>query len=167
VLPLSGATFVGANRPPAHVNNRASGTKDRRASRPLDASLFSSSVVPSGHAPLTPSVVLAIIPSQNPRVTQSERGRGDEIRIRFADLPESDITEVNGFRVTTLVRTLIDLSAETEASEAARYIEQAIEKGLITLNELIDAATRRTDIEWIEDFRNALSMYLRSRSGVN
>jgi hypothetical protein len=100
-------------------------------------------------------------------VTQSERGRGDEIRIRFADLPESDITEVNGFRVTTLVRTLIDLSAETEASEAARYIEQAIEKGLITLNELIDAATRRTDIEWIEDFRNALSMYLRSRSGVN
>lgn len=100
-------------------------------------------------------------------MTRSERGRGDEIRIRFADLPESDITEVNGLRVTTLVRTLIDLSAETEPNEAARYIEQAIEKGLITLNELIDAATRRTDIEWIEDFRNALSMYLRSRSSVN
>ena len=100
-------------------------------------------------------------------MTQSERRFGDEIRIRFAYLPESDVTEVHGLRVTTVIRTLIDLSAEMDPDECARFIARAVEKGLITLNELIDAATNRTDIEWIEDFREALSAYLRLRTDVN
>ena len=44
VLPLGGATFVGALRSPAHVNYRAPCTKETRAFRPAGAFQFSSSV---------------------------------------------------------------------------------------------------------------------------
>ena len=73
---------------------------------------------------------------------------------------ESDITIVSGFRVTTLERTLVDVAGCVPPAEAARVIGQALATGRITVDELIDVARERTDLDSIDEFRIALALYL-------
>jgi len=63
---------------------------------------------------------------------------------------------IHGFRVTSLIRTLIDLSGDLPTHEAARLARQAIAKGLTTLPELQAAAERRTDVPAIHEFREVV-----------
>jgi hypothetical protein len=82
------------------------------------------------------------------------------IHVHYADLPPEDITTVRGFRVTTMTRTLIDLSGRLPAEEVARLIGDAIAKRLVSREQLVNAAIERTDIGSIEEFREALWLYL-------
>ena len=48
---------------------------------------------------------------------------------RCAYLPESDITMVNGYRVTTIERTFVDICAVNGALEGLAFIEAALRQG--------------------------------------
>ena len=48
---------------------------------------------------------------------------------RCAYLPESDITVVNGYRVTTIERTFVDICAVNGALEGLAFIEAALRRG--------------------------------------
>jgi very-short-patch-repair endonuclease len=61
--------------------------------------------------------------------------RGIRIR-RTRDLPATDITQEDGFQVTTVARTLIDLAAVLSEENLAYAVESAWRKSLITLPEL-------------------------------
>lgn len=81
-----------------------------------------------------------------------------EIRVKFAPLPPEDVTLVRGLRVTTVTRTLIDLAGVVDRGEAVALVRQALDKGLVPLEDLRRAAERRTDLKSIHDFREVLRL---------
>ena len=91
------------------------------------------------------------------RGSHAFRGRHwPEIRIRYETLPPEDITVVRGLRCTTITRTLIDLAGDLPIHEAIRITKQALDKGLVSAEELRRAAEVRTDIRSIESFRQVM-----------
>ena len=63
--------------------------------------------------------------------------RDPAVTLHHADLPESDVEQRGGFRVTTLVRTLIDVAAlSADDDQLGRAIQQAREAGLLTIRQL-------------------------------
>lgn len=63
--------------------------------------------------------------------------RNDAIALHYAELPTEDISERSGYRVTTPVRTLIDIAATgPDEDQLARAIDDARRTGLITTRRL-------------------------------
>jgi predicted transcriptional regulator of viral defense system len=61
------------------------------------------------------------------------RMRDDALILHTADLPEEDVEVGPGFRVTTLVRSLIDVAAEhADEDQLARAVDEALARGTIT-----------------------------------
>jgi hypothetical protein len=60
---------------------------------------------------------------------------GREVIVHYADLPESDIVVKDGLRVTTPLRTMIDLAPEVEQVELARMVDDCLRRRLFTLEE--------------------------------
>ncbi|MEX1262317.1 MAG: type IV toxin-antitoxin system AbiEi family antitoxin domain-containing protein [Actinomycetota bacterium] len=61
----------------------------------------------------------------------------DAVVIHHADLPDMDVMQLAGFRVTTVARALVDVAAEgADEEQLARAIEDATDAGLITLRQL-------------------------------
>ena len=60
---------------------------------------------------------------------------GGSVRLRYDDIPESDITTVEGIRVTTPLRTVIDLAAELEVAELDRLIHDCLDRQLFSVEE--------------------------------
>ena len=59
------------------------------------------------------------------------------IRLHFADLPPSDIVGHSGYRVTTVLRSLVDVAATgADEDQLARAIHEAIAGGHLTLRQL-------------------------------
>jgi predicted transcriptional regulator of viral defense system len=76
--------------------------------------------------------------------------RDDAVRLHFADLPAADIVDRPGFRVTTPLRSLVDVAASgVDEDQLARAISQATTRGLVSLRRL------RTHAELI-DVKGAL-----------
>jgi hypothetical protein len=69
--------------------------------------------------------------------TERIRVGGREIVVHYDDIPESDITTVRGIRVTTPIRTVIDIAPETSASELERIIQDCLRRGLFTVEEAL------------------------------
>lgn len=68
-----------------------------------------------------------------PRFTMSD----DALTLHYADLPEPDILQRAGFRVTNPARSLIDLAAlSPDEEQLGRAIHEAQTRGLITLRSL-------------------------------
>lgn len=55
---------------------------------------------------------------------------GQVVLVHYDDLPESDITVVDGCRCTTALRTVIDIAAELEADELDRVVRDCLERDL-------------------------------------
>ena len=67
--------------------------------------------------------------------------RDDAVGLHLADLPEEDAEQRTGFRVTTILRSLIDVAALTaDDDQLGRAIAQARETGRFTLRQLRDRA---------------------------
>jgi predicted transcriptional regulator of viral defense system len=67
--------------------------------------------------------------------------RDDAVGLHFADLPEEDAEQRTGFRVTTILRSLIDVAAlSADDDQLGRAIAQARETGRFTLRQLRDRA---------------------------
>ena len=63
--------------------------------------------------------------------------RDDGITLHHADLPGTDVVEHTGFRVTTPLRSLVDVTtAAPDEDQLARAIDEARERGLVTIREL-------------------------------
>lgn len=62
---------------------------------------------------------------------------GGSIRIHYEDVPETDITTVDGIRVTTPLRTVIDLAAELDAAELDQMVQTWLDRGLFSVAEAI------------------------------
>jgi predicted transcriptional regulator of viral defense system len=65
------------------------------------------------------------------------RMKDDALALHKADLPDEDIVERTGFRLTTLARSLVDVAAQSPDDEQlARAIEDARSGGTVTLRRL-------------------------------
>jgi len=60
---------------------------------------------------------------------------GQEVVVHYDDIPESDITTVHGLRVTTPIRTVIDIAPEMPAPELERIIRDFLDRGLFPVEE--------------------------------
>lgn len=71
-------------------------------------------------------------------------------------MPPEDVVVVHGFRVTSITRTLVDLAGDLSMDEAIRVARDAMNKGLVTLEELRRVAETRDDIPSIDRFRQVM-----------
>lgn len=59
--------------------------------------------------------------------------RNDAIALHYAELPTNDVSERSGYRVTTPLRTIIDIAANAlDEDQLARAIDDARRAGLVT-----------------------------------
>ena len=64
---------------------------------------------------------------------------GQEVIIHRDDVPDSDVTMLDGIRVTTPLRTVIDVAPDVEASHLEEMVQDCLDRGLFTVD---DAAHR-------------------------
>lgn len=62
---------------------------------------------------------------------------GQAVIIHYDDIPESDITTVNGLRCTTPIRTVIDMAAQVGRDELVHMVRHCLERGLFTIDEAL------------------------------
>jgi len=60
---------------------------------------------------------------------------GAEVVVHYDDVPESDVTTVDGIRVTTPLRTVIDLAPEVSSEQLERMVRDCLSRGLFTVEE--------------------------------
>ena len=60
---------------------------------------------------------------------------GNDVIVHHDDVPLSDITEVNGIRCTTALRTVIDLAIEMAPDHLDRALRDCLARGLFTVAE--------------------------------
>jgi hypothetical protein len=60
-----------------------------------------------------------------------------EVIVHYDDIPESDITTVDGLRCTTPLRTLIDIAPDTDPRELARVVRDSLERQLFSVGEAL------------------------------
>ncbi|MGH3117569.1 MAG: type IV toxin-antitoxin system AbiEi family antitoxin domain-containing protein [Gaiellales bacterium] len=61
----------------------------------------------------------------------------DAVILHLAELPDADVVERTGFKVTTVIRSLIDVAAlSADEDQLARAIQEARENGALTLRQL-------------------------------
>jgi hypothetical protein len=59
-----------------------------------------------------------------------------EVIIHRDDIPETDVTMIDGFRVTTALRTVIDLAPEVTPSHLAEMVQDCLGRKLFTVEEV-------------------------------
>ncbi len=59
----------------------------------------------------------------------------NEVVIHRDDVPETDITTVDGIRCTTALRTVIDVAPDVAASDLEVIVRDCLERGLFTVEE--------------------------------
>lgn len=68
--------------------------------------------------------------------TERIRVGDQEIVVHYDDIPESDITTVGGLRVTTPIRTVIDIAPDVPSRDLQRIIRDCLDRGLFTVEQL-------------------------------
>jgi hypothetical protein len=62
---------------------------------------------------------------------------GIEVIIHYDDIPESDITQIDGLRCTTALRTVIDLAAGLKRTELEQMVRDCLDRRLFTRLEAV------------------------------
>lgn len=81
-------------------------------------------------------------------LTETMSVGGHKVVVHYDDIPESDVTEVDGLPVTTPLRTVIDLAPELSDTDLQRVICDCLNRGLFTVDQALarvsepDMATR-------------------------
>jgi hypothetical protein len=65
-----------------------------------------------------------------------------EVIVHHTEIPEGDITMVDGIRCTTALRTVIDLAAEVSRDETERMLDDCLGRGLFTVGEAWERLVR-------------------------
>lgn len=67
---------------------------------------------------------------------------GQDVVVHYDEVPESDITSINGIRCTTALRTVIDIAPELESTELEQMVRQCLDRGLFTAEEAMDRVAK-------------------------
>jgi predicted transcriptional regulator of viral defense system len=74
-------------------------------------------------------------------VPRTFRATAAAVRLHKADLPESDVLDRQGFRITTVLRTLLDVAAGTlEVEDIAGALGDGLDAVLVTRRQLLSRA---------------------------
>lgn len=65
-----------------------------------------------------------------------------DVIVRYDDVPESDVTSINGIRCTTPLRTVIDLAPELEMAELKHMVRACLDRGLFSPDEVMERVAR-------------------------
>lgn len=68
-------------------------------------------------------------------LTERVTTNGLDVVVHYDDIPESDITTINGIRCTTPLRTVIDLAPELETPELKQIVRDCLDRRLFTVEE--------------------------------
>ena len=68
-------------------------------------------------------------------LTECVTTHGLDVIVHYDDIPESDVTSINGVRCTTALRTIIDLAPELEAPELKQIVRDCLDRRLFTVEE--------------------------------
>ncbi len=60
---------------------------------------------------------------------------GHDVIVHYDDIPESDITSVDGLRCTTPLRTVIDVAPQLGRDDLALMVRHCLDRGLFTADE--------------------------------
>ena len=71
----------------------------------------------------------------NSCLTERVTTNGLDAIVHYDDIPESDITSINGIRCTTALRTVIDLAPELETPEFKKIVRDCLDRSLFTVEE--------------------------------
>lgn len=63
---------------------------------------------------------------------------GQDVIVHYDDVPESDITLINGMRCTTALRTVIDVAPELDRAELEQMVRHCLDRGLFTPEEAME-----------------------------
>jgi hypothetical protein len=74
----------------------------------------------------------------NGRLTERRKLDGVDVIVHYDDIPESDITSVDGIPCTTALRTVIDLAVELDRPELEQIVDECIDAGLFTPEEAFE-----------------------------
>jgi hypothetical protein len=67
---------------------------------------------------------------------------GHDVIVHYHDVPESDITSINGIRCTTALRTVIDVAPELDRTELERMVRECLDRGLFTSEEAMERVAK-------------------------
>lgn len=70
-------------------------------------------------------------------LTQTIKLGDQKVVVHYDDIPESDITTVRGLRVTTPLRTVIDLAPELSGADLERIVADCLERRLFTVDQAL------------------------------
>ena len=62
---------------------------------------------------------------------------GETVLVHYDELPDSDITTINGIPCTTALRTVIDIAPEVDASQLAQIVQDCLDRGLFSVEEAL------------------------------
>jgi hypothetical protein len=62
---------------------------------------------------------------------------GQVVTVHYDDIPDSDVTTVNGVRCTTALRTVIDIAPDVDVAELEGIVRHCLERGLFSIEEAI------------------------------
>ena len=71
-------------------------------------------------------------------VTERVELGGQVVIVHYDDIPDSDVTTVNGLRCTTALRTVIDIAPDVDAAELDHIVRHCFERGLFTIEEALE-----------------------------
>ena len=60
---------------------------------------------------------------------------GQEVHLHHCDVPQSDITTLHGLRLTTPLRTVIDIAAMVHGDQVELMVHNCLQRGLFTVEE--------------------------------
>ena len=69
---------------------------------------------------------------------------GQDVIVRYDDVPESDITSIDGVRCTTALRTVIDIAPELDGRELERIVRDCLDRRLFTPAEALERSPSPT-----------------------
>jgi hypothetical protein len=67
---------------------------------------------------------------------------GQDVIVHYDDVPESDITSINGIRCTTALRTVIDVAPELDRTELERMVRECLDRRLFTPEEAMERVAK-------------------------
>ena len=72
---------------------------------------------------------------RNGRLAERLRLGGQDVIVHYDDIPEKDITTVDGIRCTTALRTVIDLATDLDDAHFEGVVMDCVERDLFTVDE--------------------------------
>lgn len=63
---------------------------------------------------------------------------GVDLIVHYDDIPETDITTVDGIRCTTPLRTVIDIAPDVDPAHLARMLQDCLDRKLFTVEEALE-----------------------------